>query len=168
MTVSIRPLRIDDAAGLAALYRANRAYLAPFEPVRTDRFFTEDGQREQIEAALGSPRELRYLVEVDAEVAGRVNVTNVVLGASCSGSLGYWIDRSHTGRGVATEAVRQVIDECFGRHGLHRLEASTLVDNAGSQKVLERNGFCRIGLAPRYLRIAGEWRDHLLFQRLAD
>jgi ribosomal-protein-alanine N-acetyltransferase len=34
--------------------------------------------------------------------------------------------------------------------------------------VLEKNGFERIGLARRYLKIAGEWRDHFLFQRVAD
>jgi len=45
------------------------------------------------------------------------------------------------------------------------LEAATLVDNVASQRVLERNRFHRIGLAPRYLQIAGVWRDHLLFQR---
>jgi ribosomal-protein-alanine N-acetyltransferase len=33
---------------------------------------------------------------------------------------------------------------------------------------LKKNGFERIGLARRYLCIAGAWRDHLLFQRLAD
>jgi ribosomal-protein-alanine N-acetyltransferase len=51
---------------------------------------------------------------------------------------------------------------------LHRVEAATLVDNLPSQAVLRRNGFTLIGLAPRYLRIAGTWRDHLLFQRLAE
>jgi ribosomal-protein-alanine N-acetyltransferase len=34
--------------------------------------------------------------------------------------------------------------------------------------VLEKNRFTRIGLAPRYLRIAGAWRDHLLFQRTGE
>jgi ribosomal-protein-alanine N-acetyltransferase len=34
--------------------------------------------------------------------------------------------------------------------------------------VLRRTGFTLIGRAPGYLLIAGEWRDHLLFQRLAD
>ena len=37
-----------------------------------------------------------------------------------------------------------------------------------SQRVLEKNGFERIGLARRFLRIDDEWRDFLLFQRLAD
>ena len=34
--------------------------------------------------------------------------------------------------------------------------------------MLARNGFARIGFAPRYLMIAGRWQDHLLFQRVAD
>jgi ribosomal-protein-alanine N-acetyltransferase len=37
-----------------------------------------------------------------------------------------------------------------------------------SQRVLEKNGFERIGLARNYLRINGDWRDFLLFQRVED
>ena len=56
----------------------------------------------------------------------------------------------------------------FTELGLHRVQAGTLLHNRGSQRVLERNGFTPIGVAPRYLHIAGRWQDHLLFQRLAD
>ena len=35
------------------------------------------------------------------------------------------------------------------------------------QRVLERNGFERIGLARGYLRIAGRWQDHILFQQIS-
>lgn len=69
---------------------------------------------------------------------------------------------------MATRAAAQVLADCFGRHGLHRVEAGTLVDNLASQAVLRRTGFTLIGRAPGYLRIAGQWRDHLLFQRIAD
>jgi ribosomal-protein-alanine N-acetyltransferase len=61
-----------------------------------------------------------------------------------------------------------VIDQAFGELGLHRLEAGTLPDNFGSQRVLEKNGFERFGLAHRFLLIAGEWRDHVLFERVAE
>ncbi len=60
-----------------------------------------------------------------------------------------------------------MIDIAFGELGLHRLQAGTLVHNTGSQKVLERNGFERIGLARAYLKIAGRWQDHILFQRIS-
>ncbi len=52
----------------------------------------------------------------------------------------------------------------FDDLGLHRIQAGTLVDNVRSQRVLERNGFVRFGVAPAYLHIAGEWRDHALYQ----
>jgi ribosomal-protein-alanine N-acetyltransferase len=32
--------------------------------------------------------------------------------------------------------------------------------------VLGRNGFVRFGLAPAYLNIAGEWRDHVMYQKV--
>ena len=60
-----------------------------------------------------------------------------------------------------------MIEIAFGEFALHRLEAGTLVDNFASQRVLEKNGFERIGLARNYLLIAGEWRDHVLFERVA-
>lgn len=47
---------------------------------------------------------------------------------------------------------------------VHRKEASTLLHNAGSQRVLLKAGFRQIGMAPRYLKIAGKWQDHNLYQ----
>ena len=72
------------------------------------------------------------------------------------------------GRGVATSAVAAVCAFAFGELELHRLEAGTLLHNVGSQIVLDRNGFIAFGVAPNYLRIAGEWCDHVLFQRTSD
>ena len=74
----------------------------------------------------------------------------------------------HQGRGVATAAVRAVLAVAFDRLGLHRVQAGTLVHNTASRRVLAKNGFAEIGFAPRYIRIAGRWQDHVLHQRLAD
>ena len=85
-----------------------------------------------------------------------------------SAIVSYWLDEGHTGRGLASAALGEVVEHAFGELGLHRLEAGTLVDNVASQRVLEKNGFERYGLARRFLLIAGEWRDHVLFERIAD
>jgi ribosomal-protein-alanine N-acetyltransferase len=170
-TVGVRPARREDAQLLAALYRDNRVHLAPFEPERGEDFFTDQGQARRLADLIDQHvqgRAYPYIIEVDGRPVGRVTATNVVHGPFCSGSLGYWVAAAHTGRGVATRAVRLVLDDCFQRHRLHRVEAATLVDNLASQVVLRRTGFSLIGLAPRYLHIAGQWRDHLLFQCLAD
>ena len=161
----------DDAPTLAALRVANRDFLAPFEPRRPAAFFTADGQAAMIEDVL-LRAEARLVVpcviEADGAVCGQISVDDVVRGAFRSAHLGYWVDRERTGRGVGTAAVAAAVFIAFDELGLHRLQADTLVDNTASQKVLARNGFTRIGLAPRYMNIDGAWRDHVLHQLLAD
>ncbi|MGZ6844636.1 MAG: GNAT family N-acetyltransferase, partial [Blastococcus sp.] len=164
-TLLVRPARLEDSAALAALYHANREHLAPYEPTRDDDFFTPSGQATRLSAMLAERQQGRaypYLIEVEGGLAGRVTVTNVARGPFCSGSLGYWVAADQTGRSVATRAVQHVLTECFTVHGLHRVEAATLVDNLASQAVLRHTGFTLIGHAPGYLRIAGGWRDHML------
>jgi ribosomal-protein-alanine N-acetyltransferase len=80
--------------------------------------------------------------------------------------VGYWVSESQAGRGLASAAVADVIEAGFGRLGLHRLEASTLLHNTPSQRVLARNGFRPFAVAEAYLNIAGRWQDHILFQLL--
>ena len=171
MTVGIRVVSEDDADPLADVLVRNRDFLAPWDPVREDAYFTAEGQRVLLAEALR-----RYqqgidwpgVITVGDEPVGRVNLNNVVLGAFCSADLGYWVDQARNGRGVATAAVGAVVQVAFTELGLHRVQAGTLLHNRGSQRVLERNGFTPIGVAPRYIDIAGRWQDHLLFQRLAD
>jgi ribosomal-protein-alanine N-acetyltransferase len=109
-----------------------------------------------------------WLILDDGEPAGFVGLSNIVRGPLQSAILSYWVDQGHNRRGLATRAVAAVVDFAFGQLGLHRVEAGTLPDNFGSQRVLEKNGFERYGLARRFLLIAGEWRDHVLFERVAE
>ncbi|MEU4687766.1 GNAT family N-acetyltransferase [Actinoplanes sp. NPDC023714] len=164
----IRPVTEGDAAELAALLVANRDYLAPWDPIREESYYTEDGQRRILTDLLRAGTSIPYAIVRDGRIAGRVNLNNVVRGPFLSASLGYWVAESDAGRGLASAAVAAVVERAFTEHGLHRVEAGTLTHNVRSQRVLERNGFTRFGLAPRYLRIAGEWQDHVLFQRLNE
>jgi ribosomal-protein-alanine N-acetyltransferase len=59
--------------------------------------------------------------------------------------------------------VKAVCRFGFQRLGLHRLEAACLPTNEASTGVLLKAGFKQEGLARAYLRINGNWRDHLLF-----
>ena len=163
----IRPVRPEDCEELAALYLANRDFLAPFEPVRPPDFFTADGQRERLQRQLDAETHPFAILD-DGTIAGTINLFNIVRESLQSGTIGYWVDHRRNGRGLATGAVDQIVDYAFEDLDLHRVEAATLVDNVMSQRVLEKSGFERIGLARRFLRIDDEWRDFFLFQRLAD
>jgi ribosomal-protein-alanine N-acetyltransferase len=162
----IRLLTVDDAEELAALYLENREFLLPFEPDRDDDFFTAAHQRRRIE---GIGDDLwRWAIMNEGRIAGMISVADVIRGGLQLGNVGYWVARAHNGRGLASAAVSDVVEFAFGEAGLHRLEAGTLLHNHASQRVLEKNGFERYGLARKLLRINGEWRDHVLFERVAD
>ena len=164
VTAAIRPLAIEDAEALRDLRVANRAFMTPFDPTRDDAFFSLETARE----VAANPDGHRFAILDGGELAGVIALSNVSFGAFCSANLGYWIDERRNGRGLATAAVGALVDEAFTNLGLHRLEAGTLLDNVASQRVLEKNAFERIGLARRYLKIDGAWRDHMLFQRVSD
>jgi [ribosomal protein S5]-alanine N-acetyltransferase len=159
---------VDDVPALAELLRVNRDFLAPWEPVRDDAYFTEKGQRKVIDDALEEHRRgvalPHVILDGSARVVGRITLHGIVRRAFQSCSVGYWVSEDCNGRGLATAAVRRIKHVAFEELGLHRVQAETLVHNVASQRVLERNGFVRIGLAPDYLRIAGAWQDHIMFQ----
>jgi ribosomal-protein-alanine N-acetyltransferase len=169
--VTTRLVATSDAPELAALLAANRTFLAPYEPFRPEEFFTAEGQRTFLEDVLrttAAGTTLPHVIVDDGRIVGRITLSNITRGPFLSASVGYWVSESANGRGVASAALARIVGIAFGELGLHRVEAGTMVHNAASQRVLQRNGFKRYGLAPRYLRINGEWRDHILFQRLAD
>jgi ribosomal-protein-alanine N-acetyltransferase len=168
----LRPVRAGDGAALSRAYLSNREHLAPWEPTRDESFFTVASQERHAQECVSDAqagRSIRFVIESDdGEIRGRMNINNIVRGAFWSADLGYWIDVSRLHRGLASRAVAHVLDYSRTELRLHRMQAATLLHNMGSQRVLLGNGFERIGLAPKYLRIAGEWQDHLLFQRLLE
>jgi ribosomal-protein-alanine N-acetyltransferase len=161
---TIRPLVEADARSLLELRVANRAFLAPFDPERPESFFTLATQSEFAR----NPDGLRFAILDRGALAGTISLSNVSYGSFRSANVGYWVSADRNGRGLATRAVAELVGRAFGELGLHRLEAGTLVDNIGSQRVLDKNGFERVGLARKYLHINGAWRDHLLFQRVDE
>ena len=164
-----RLVTVDDVEELTAVLIRNREFLAPWEPLRDDAYFTIRTQRALVENALAEHEAGRTvpLAIIDAgRLVGRINLSGIRRGGLQSGAVGYWVAADSNGRGLATEAVAEVVALAFGELNLHRVQAETLPENAASQRVLERNGFTRYGTVPEYLRIDGRWRDHVLHHRL--
>jgi ribosomal-protein-alanine N-acetyltransferase len=161
-----------DAAPLATLLRANREFLAPWSPARDDSYFTIEAQRAILRSELDVyAREAMVplmILDENGQVTGRISLNGITRGAFQSASVGYWVSQSSNGRGLASAAVAEVVGLAFRGLGLHRLQAETLLRNAPSQRVLIRNGFRPFAVAPSYLKIAGEWQDHVLFHLLNE
>jgi [ribosomal protein S5]-alanine N-acetyltransferase len=165
----IRILRSIDARKMKDAYLRNKEYLTPWEPARSQDFFTVAGQNTIIETRLASyaaGAEVPWVMLDADRIIGAITLTGIVLGPFCSANVGYWVDHEYSGRGIGSAALAHVLGYAKNKMGLHRIQAATLLHNAASQKILQRAGFERIGVAPAYLRIAGTWQDHNLYQRI--
>ena len=149
-------------------YQRNRAHFAPTDPVHPPDFYTlgfaESALARMAAGAIAGDQVSFALTwrEVPDRIIGTCRFTQIARGAFQSCMLGYGLDADCQGQGLMTEALRAAIAHMFDARRLHRIQANHLPENERSARVLQRLGFVREGLAPRYLFIAGAWRDHVL------
>jgi RimJ/RimL family protein N-acetyltransferase len=77
--------------------------------------------------------------------------------------IGVALVPEHRGRGIGTEAQRQLVDYLFTTTPAHRVQAGTEVDNIAEQRALEKVGFNREGISRGHHFRAGEWRDSVMY-----
>jgi RimJ/RimL family protein N-acetyltransferase len=85
-----------------------------------------------------------WLIVEDGEVVGMCSLKNAPGDDGCV-EIGYGIAPARRGVGAATRAVADVVAWACADARVGRVTAETAVDNFASHKVLERNGFARIG-----------------------
>ncbi len=111
---------------------------------------------------------LPFAITVAGQFVGQVTIGGIQRGALRSGWVGYWVDSTVSGRGVATASLALTVGHALGPVGLHRVEATIAPENGASQAVVRHIGFRQEGYLERYLDINGAWRDHLLFAMTSD
>ena len=112
----------------------------------------------------------QFLISLNdsAELVGFVEISSIVRGFFDSAFLGYYAFKPHAGKGLMREGLASAIDRAFGPLALHRLEANIQPANERSVNLVKSLGFRLEGFSPRYLRVAGVWRDHERWALLSD
>jgi ribosomal-protein-alanine N-acetyltransferase len=171
--VVLRMPQLTDYPAWSSLRAASRKFLTPWEPL----WPPDDLSRASFRA-----RMKRYARDVQEDLAypffiflahtgalcGGLTLSNIRRGVAQTATLGYWIGEPYARKGLMTEAVGVLMPFVFNQLGVHRLEAACLPHNAASIRLLKACGFTQEGYARQYLRINGEWHDHLLFAILAE
>lgn len=140
---------------LAAVRRSKKLHGRWVAPPKTELSF------ETYVRARQGPNSHGYLVFTQqGELAGSINLNEIARGLFQNAFLGYYAFAPRAGCGHMSAGLAEVIRIAFGRHRLHRLEANIQPGNAASIALVKRQGFRLEGYSPRYLKIAGRWRDH--------
>jgi RimJ/RimL family protein N-acetyltransferase len=83
-------------------------------------------------------------------------------------NLGYWVRSSETGRGLATAATRLLARFGFEELKLERIEIVAALGNKASQRVAEKSGALREGVARRRLRVHNVQHDAVCFSLIPE
>ncbi|WP_223455503.1 MULTISPECIES: GNAT family N-acetyltransferase [unclassified Pseudomonas] len=141
---SVRELKKADAQALLAFEIQNREWFESHIDARDPSFYSLQGVADHIESYLSDfvigawhP----FVIEDSSQrIVGRANLKSID-SSTGSAQVGYRIDQRACGQGLATLALRRLIQEARMRWGLAQLVAYAFKENAGSRKVLDRCGF---------------------------
>ncbi len=163
----LRPSSTALTSAVLAFLQKNKHTQTQFEPLHNAAYFTAEKQQallaqDSFRAAEGSG--FRFWVshkDAPDEIIGTVALNNVVYGVFQACHVGYRCGVNERGNGYTTEAVRALCTFAFEELHLHRLEANIMPENVASFRVVEKLGFVSEGLAEKYLKINGQWKDHV-------
>jgi [ribosomal protein S5]-alanine N-acetyltransferase len=163
--IKLRVAKMRDAKELEKLILGNRTWLRPWEATNPEapNAFDVKGQLRGLLRQLDDQSGMPFVIEVQGQLQGQLNVANVMYGSVSSAVLGYWVSPEVAGRGVMPTAVALVTDYLMNQVGLHRVEINIRPENTASLRVVQKLGFRYEGLKQRYIHINGDWRDHYVF-----
>jgi ribosomal-protein-alanine N-acetyltransferase len=166
--VVLRPPRMGDYLQWSQLRRASRNFLQPWEPTWPMDDLTRGAFRRRLsiyarDLELGLGYAFLVFRRDDHALVGGISLRDVRRGVSQTATMGYWAGEAFARQGHILDAVESLSRFSFETLALHRIEAACCPENLASRNLLLRAGFQEEGLARAYLKINGEWRDHLLF-----
>ncbi len=155
--VRMRSPRLNDQQAFLELIRKSRALHHPWiQPANTPAAFRKyvlRNEEHSFEAML-------LVRRADQALMGAFNLSQIFHGPFKNAYLGYWVGQPFAGQGYMAEGMHLLLRHAFRKLKLHRVEANVQPGNKDSIALLRGAGFRREGYSPRYLKIAGRWRDH--------
>jgi aminoglycoside 6'-N-acetyltransferase len=115
------------------------------------------------------PEATRWTIEVDGAVAGMAQCNEELEPKYRHASIDLFVDPALHGRGVGTEAVKQVVRHLVEERGHHRITIDPATENVAAIRAYEKAGFEPVGTMRRSERDADGrgWHDSLLMELLA-
>lgn len=166
--VTLRPATPRDAE-LLRQWRSEpsvRRY-QPLNELPTAQLRADVASQRMADLYRGRGEKFQWIVQINGDPAGWITlvVSNWEHGLA---EVGYALSTSFQTRGLMTEALQILLEDIFTNTLIDRVEARCAIENIGSQRVLEKNGFQREGLLRGYFRLRGRRIDNYLYSLLRE
>lgn len=168
MVRQIRRWSLDDATDLAAVIsnpkvQANLRDGLPYP-------YTEQDAKDYISYILSADENdtFAFAIVADGRVIGSIGAFRQSNIHSQTAEIGYYIAEPYWGRGIMTNAVRQLCEYVFSHSNIIRLYAEPFAFNLGSCRVLEKAGFRYEGTLRSNAVKNGRVIDMKMYARLRD
>ena len=165
----LRAPRRGDAVPLHAAIEETLADLVPWLPWARPEHSRTDTRRYLRAARAAWTRRSSFEFVLEERATGRImgmtSVHRIDWTRRCAG-VGYWVRRTAWSHGYATEAADAALTHAFRTLLLHRVEALVALANKSSQRVVEKLGFTREGIAREAEFIDGRFLDHYQYSLL--
>ncbi|TKF04214.1 GNAT family N-acetyltransferase [Vibrio kanaloae] len=169
MDIFLHLLHPDDVSALLEFEVENREWFEKFVPAREDRFYSNAGVAEQVMSFLteyDNGEMIPMLIkDANGTVCGRINIRDIDQSTQ-SGELGYRVGHSFASKGVASNAVKQLLDYLAEQTNLKYVYAYALVGNVGSNKILSNTGFELVEYINNYAVFKGQNHDANYYRKV--
>jgi len=108
------------------------------------------------------PNSLDWAIEANSEYVGGIGIHDIDWDKQ-KAEIGYWIGKPYWGKGIATEAVKQLVRLLFRRYKFMRISGLIYADNLASQRVLEKVGFKYEGTLKKNAKKKGKFFDDKIY-----
>jgi RimJ/RimL family protein N-acetyltransferase len=161
MHIHLRPWQLGDLDNLVRF--ANNKKI--FDNLR-DAFpypYTEQDGRRFIEMNASEQPTRVFAIEVDGMAVGSIGIFPQTDIHRKNAEIGYWLGEPFWGKGIVTEAVRQIIEYGFNTFDITRIYAIPFPTNIGSQRVLVKAGLHFEARLEKALYKNGQYMDELIY-----
>ena len=139
MKVRLREWKRSDAEALAKI--ANNKKIWDNVRDRLPHPYTIKDAKEWLDLAREQKIATTFCIEADGELAGSIGIIIRDDVYRKTVEIGYFVGEEYWGKGIATEAVGQMVDYVKKQFDVVRIFAEVFEYNKASMKVLEKNGF---------------------------
>jgi RimJ/RimL family protein N-acetyltransferase len=160
-SIELRAFSMDDLDDLVR-YANNPNIAKNLTDLFPHPYSREDGMKFIKMTMEQNPRQV-MAIAIDGEVSGAIGVHPQTDIHRKNAELGYWLAEPFWGKGIITEAVKQMVDYGFRTFDIDRIYARPFGDNRASQRVLEKAGFKLEARFKNTLIKNGVYQDELVY-----